>query len=369
SAIADDYTFPFFELELYNGITYSNTDMGMGEFSVLYIIWFMYFCERNSILFIEEPENYISASTQRYLMDKIAEIADAKNIWITISTHSEHILSKINIENTKVLLKKITTDVTQLVEPEHRERYLMALGLTPQIKGIIFVEDSFAEKFLTYLLTRYAGYILKNHKIVPIRCDSNIEKIVLHYQPQKDSPLNYIGIFDADQKEKISKYIGNEIFVSALPGKLPLSPEVLVWNVFIENVQSISKSLNISIDSLGESMEENKHINYHDRYQYIANDIGKPLDVLIDNLLNLWLEDEGNEKLSKDFIQCLINSHTTQKITITKISDDNIEFIVNNSTYSVQKTSLMNPLSRQVLIGSEFDVKIYFNSESLVILI
>ncbi len=369
SAMEDDYTFPFFEVELYSGIKYSNADMGMGEFAVLYIIWFMYYCEKNSILFIEEPENYISASTQRYLMDKIAEIADAKHIWITISTHSEHILSKINIENTKVLLKKITTDVTQVVEPEHRERYLMALGLTPPIKGIIFVEDFFAEKFLTYLLIKHASYLLKNHKIIPIRCDSNIEKIVLHYQPQKESPLNYIGIFDADQKDKIFKYIGNEVYVSALPGTSPLAPEILVWEMFFQKIESASKVLNVSIDIISESIEENRHANYHDRYQLIANDINKPLDVLLDCLLNLWFEDEINDALSQKFIQTLINSHTKQKITINKINDDYIEFSTADSFYSISKHKLKNPSLKNISVGAEFDANIYFDSESFILLI
>ena len=213
-AIESDYTFPYFEIELASGATYSNINMGMGEFAVFYILWFIRNCEKNSIIFIEEPENFISANTQIYLMDQIAEHCNKNKLWVMLSTHSEHILSKISINNTKVLQKRIS-DTTHLIEPKHREKYLTALGLTPQLDGIIFVEDIFSASFTNYLISAFAPEFLKSYKILPIRCDSNIEKITTHYEPLRKSPIHYIGILDADQKIRLHN-IFTKKFISVL---------------------------------------------------------------------------------------------------------------------------------------------------------
>jgi predicted ATPase len=366
-AIDNDYTFPYFDVELNSGLKYSNTNMGMGELSALYIIWFLHYCEKGSFVFIEEPENYISANTQRYLMDKMAEIVDIKKLWITLSTHSEHILSKINIDSTKVLLKSTSNDITQVINPEHRERYMMALGLTPQIQGIICVEDRLAEKFVQYLLSRLCGFLLKTHKIIPIRCDSNIEKIVKHYQPQKEAPLKYIGIFDADQKEKIIKYIGNEIYVSSLPSHTAEPPEVVLWDTLINNLEKVSTALSISNDDFTEAVNEYTHVNHHDRFLKIAEEVGKSEDVLIENLLRIWSDDEKNKKLIDLFVSTLLDYNSNQELTITKIHDGYIEVKYNGSDIVISKENISNPSNRQLIDDALIKGRLYFNSTSLIL--
>lgn len=366
-AIDDDYTFPYFEVELNSGIKYTNENMGMGELSALYIIWFLNYCEKHSFVFIEEPENYISANTQRYLMDKLAEIVDIKKLWVTLSTHSEHILSKINIDSTKVLLKPASNDITQVINPEHREKYMMALGLTPQVQGIIFVEDFLAEKFVQYLLSRLCGFLLKTHKIIPIRCDSNIEKIVKHYQPQKEAPLKYIGIFDADQKEKIKKYVGNEIYVSALPSHVAEPPEVILWNTLINNTEILSKTLRVSNDDFSDAVNEYTYANYHDRFRNIAQEIGKPEDVLIENLLQLWSDNEENKNIIELFISTLTGYKKNQEIQITKIHDDYMEIKYNDSDVIISNENILNPFNKQLINEAVIKGQLYFDSTSLIL--
>ncbi|MBS9439160.1 ATP-binding cassette domain-containing protein [Photorhabdus noenieputensis] len=363
--IEDDYTFPYFEVELSNDIKYSNVDMGMGEFSVFYILWFIRNCERNSIIFIEEPENFISANTQTYLMDRIAEQANSNKLWVMLSTHSEHILSKISVDNTKVLQKR-TSDITHLVEPRYREKYLTALGLTPQLDGVIFVEDNFSAEFLNFLLSKFAPAFLKSHKILPIRCDSNIEKIVLHYEPLRKFSISYIGIFDADQQKKISKYIGKNIYVGALPGKKACPPEVLVWEILVDKLENIASQLQIDLDSIQCSVVHNSTENYHDRYLNISKELNIPIAVLLRAIFDQWVKDEVNSKLSHLFILSLINYNKKHTSRINKVSGDRIYLNIEGEDIYLEKDKVIMPPECSLVIGMNVKFGLYFDSNGFV---
>lgn len=365
-AIEPDYIFPYFEVETMNGIIYSNTDMGMGEFSVLYILWFIHSCDRDSFVFIEEPENFISANTQEYLMDKIAEQCDKKNIWITLSTHSEHILSKIDIEHTKVLQKK-PSEVTHLIEPKYREKYLAALGLTPQLDGIIFVEDEFAANFINFILSTKAPSFLKTHKIIPLRCDSNIEKIILHYQPLKKSPVNYIGVFDADQKNKIGDLTSKDIYVVALPAESAQPPEEIVWITLLECVNEISQHLDLDNDSFQTSIMDHGTKNYHDRYKHIANDMQTPLNVLLRTIFSFWQKNTNNKKIIDMFLFSILNYNRILSSEIKEMDDDYIYIHVFDNEFPIKKTDILESDKINLIKGVKITFKLYFDSENFII--
>ncbi|MER0046996.1 AAA family ATPase [Pectobacterium odoriferum] len=364
-AIESDYVFPYFEIELENGVVYSNTSMGMGEFAVFYILWFIRSCERNSIIFIEEPENFISANTQKYLMDKIAEQSNSNKLWIMLSTHSEHILSRISIDNTKVLQKRVS-DITHLIEPKHREKYLTALGLTPQLDGIIFVEDIFSASFTNYLLSTLAPAFLKSYKILPIRCDSNIEKIASHYEPLRKSPINYIGIFDADQKDKVSRYLDKEIYISALPGKNPSPPEILVWETLVDNVSNIAIALEVDQDSLQEAIVDNNTVNYHDRYLNVSKQMSVPIDALLQSIFSAWMKNQENKKLAELFVFSIIN-HDKSHISIMEFhSEGGIKVVVDNEEVHIAENDIIYDNKKPLVNGMTLSFQLFFNSKSYI---
>ncbi|MFA3759458.1 ATP-dependent endonuclease [Yersinia sp. 2466 StPb PI] len=364
-AIEDDYTFPYFEIELSSGIKYSNVDMGMGEFSVFYILWFIRSCERNSIVFIEEPENFISANTQSYLMDKIAEQADINKLWIMLSTHSEHILSRISLDNTKVLLKR-PSDITHLVEPRYREKYLTALGLTPQLDGVIFVEDVFSADFLTFLLSKLSPSFLKNHKVLPIRCDSNIEKIISHYEPLRKIPISFIGVFDADQQKKIFKYIGRDVYVAALPGRKPLPPEILVWETLYNEIENISAHLQIDHETLQNAVMNNNTINYHDRYLSISHELNISIEVLLQAIFSQWLSDDVNKSLAHLFVLSITNYNKIISASIIDITDNSLKMNIFNSEITLKKEHVIVSDKYPLVKGMNVKFYLYFESEGYI---
>lgn len=366
-AIENDYTFPYFEIELASGAKYSNIDMGMGEFAVFYILWFIKNCERNSIIFIEEPENFISANTQIYLMDKIAEQSNSNKLWIMLSTHSEHILSKISVENTKVLQKRLT-DITHLIEPKHREKYLSALGLVPQLDGIIFVEDNFSANFTNYLLSKLAPAFLKSYRILPIRCDSNIEKIALHYEPLRKSPINYIGILDADQKAKVVQYLDKDIYISSLPGSVTAPPETIVWDVLVDNSNNISDALDVDHDTMQNVIMENSTADYHDRYTNISKELSIPLDVLLQKIFSSWINMQENRKLAEDFVFAIINYNKRYTSLVELQPDNKVKLIADDKTILLKRDDIYFPQNRAkpLVNGMELKFNLFFKSYSFI---
>lgn len=102
-ALDDDYTFPYIIVALPDGTTYSCLDMGAGEYLCMYIFWYLNWVEKSSILLVDEIENCISVYSQEYLMDYIALMSSSKGIWILLSSHSESILNKVGMVNTKLI--------------------------------------------------------------------------------------------------------------------------------------------------------------------------------------------------------------------------------------------------------------------------
>ncbi|TNS94441.1 hypothetical protein FIC06_27590, partial [Escherichia coli] len=134
-ALADDYTFPFIKVTLPDGTEYTCLDMGAGEYLCMYIFWFVNWIDSNSILLIDEIENCISVYSQEYLMDYLAYISSKKSIWILLSTHSEYILNKVGIKNTR-LISNISNVGINVVSPKHERKYFTALGIKPRKKGV-----------------------------------------------------------------------------------------------------------------------------------------------------------------------------------------------------------------------------------------
>ncbi|MBW4793331.1 ATP-binding protein [Pseudomonas fluorescens] len=296
------FPFPYFEVTLPNGSSYTNTDMGMGELSCLYVTWFIYhYIEPQSLLFIEEPENFISAYSQLRLMDLIADRSFSQKLWVILSTHSEHILSKVGIENIRILSQYCLESRSAISNPKHVRKYLSALGLSSNILGIYIVEDELARFFLEYILDKSDPDMLTDFPIIQMRCDSNIEKIVKHFEPTPNPPFEILAVLDADQSAIIKPLSGKHIYVTALPSARKLTPELELWSVLDLNLDEIAQFLDIGAERLKDAVEEVRHGDHHDRYAKISNVCRKSKRDLVDAILRKWYQLPENEALAKKF--------------------------------------------------------------------
>lgn len=305
--LADDYTFPFIKVTLPDGLEYSCMDMGAGEYLCMYIFWYINWVDSHSILLIDEIENCISVYSQEYLMDYLANVSSRKGIWILLSSHSETILNKVGIRNAR-LISNINSVGISVVSPKHERKYLTALGVRPRKKGVFLVEDKFSYMFLKGILNHSASDIAYDYNIVSFKDgESDIEKVVKHFNPHKDVDFKIMAVFDADMHEKIGKLIGKSIPVTSLPSIDSSNPELELWRIMPTVLDRISKHLGPEIDDLLQYFEQCNSLDHHDRFMRFSELINVSEEILFNCVFSIWFE--KNTDLVNNFIFSILISN------------------------------------------------------------
>lgn len=309
SDIIEDTIFPYFEVEL-EGNIYSNEGMGQGEHKLLLIWWKMFSSKRNAFLLLEEPEAYVCPSSQKKMMDMIAFYASGKNINIIMTTHSEHILSKLNIGSVNILKRK-GKDKFELVPASNNTRYFVALGLNSECKNILLVEDDFAKLTLELILRKYDEHMYKTSVIHSLQGESNIQMVTKHYQGA--SHFNYVAVYDADQRG-ITEDFTPCIDKVYLPSISNVAPEVEVINYVQSNINGYASRLNLDAELLEEAITDVVE-DHHDWFKSLSNGLDKNLAILTTEAIQLWID--NNDELCRYFVFELNNLSVNIKFTLT----------------------------------------------------
>ncbi|EGQ7936428.1 AAA family ATPase [Vibrio vulnificus] len=304
NAIDEEYTFPYFQIELNDGTKYDSLNMGMGEHLCMFILWYVEWIESNSILLIEELENYLAAYSQRKLLDYLAYKLSEKKIWTVLTTHSEHILDLIGVRSTRVLYRKGYKSLS--VSPQSSEKYLRALGLSSSKKGVYFVEDYFAALKFKLIVNNLYPELLDTRDIIGLRCDSNMEKVIKHYQPASKPFFDLMAVFDADQHAKISGLINKDVVAICLPSSGKNNPEEEIWNTLENSTSEVANLLNVGEDRLSEEIESFRLDDHHDRYYSIARAINLTFEQLVSSIITQWMKADDNMLLAKKFMVALL---------------------------------------------------------------
>lgn len=179
SSLADNGCLTHFKVKA-NGVEYAVENMGLGELALAHIFWLLETAKKRSIILIEEPETFIASASQLALIDVIAYYASKKQLWICISTHSEHILSRIPEKN----IYALTRDATgrhAVRRNVRRDEHLSQLRLAPRPAGYIFCEDWVGVTFAKQLLDSVGSPIVANYQFIPLFGDSKIERMLQTY--------------------------------------------------------------------------------------------------------------------------------------------------------------------------------------------
>lgn len=318
-----EYPFPYFVVSSC-GVEYSNLDMGMGEFSCLYIVWFILFSEPKSIIFIEEPENFISAYSQINLINYIASVSWEKKLWFILSTHSEHILSSIGQDSISILSPTGKNRSSCASKPKNINRYLTALGVAKRELGCFLVEDEFAGLFLQNIIKLIDSDLLSSYKIVQVECESNIEKIIGGFVAKSEVAYEMVAVFDADQWAKIATLSGKKIYVTALPSGSGSAPENELWPILQSAYTTISDELHIDKVDFLEAVQRFETDDHHQKFQNVCKELGVSINQLVSSAVYEWSLLEKNKKLMSDFYLTFCNR---KKSFDTDISGSDIDIV------------------------------------------
>ncbi len=316
--IIEDTTFPHFEVGV-DGYHYSNEGMGQGEHKLLLLWWKMFTAKANSFMLLEEPEAHVCPFSQTKSMDMIAYYASEKKINVILTTHSEHILSKLNVNSINILKRKSRNKYC-IIPASNHSRYLSALGLSSEFSQILFVEDEFAKLFLQLILKRFDEYSYKTSLIQVLNGESNIKMLTKHYEGA--CHFNYVAVYDADQRgveDGFEPYICKVY----LPSVSNVAPEIDVINCVTNNIKEYSERINFNEEDLDAEVSS-LVCNHHDWFRYLSKNIDKSLDLLKVEAIELWIN--KNETLSKNFVFELNN--VKNEVSVKVSGDEVTKYIV-----------------------------------------
>ena len=268
SDVFPDFDFksiPYFKVSRSGGVSYTSTEMGMGEFSLFYFCYLLEVidsseCE-NKILFIEEPESFLPPAAQEKLMNMVAYYS-YKGLQVIICSHSDAVLNKINRSNLH-LIQNIESEF-RAIKIINNFNQFKTLGLRAKTLGAIFCEDDFAELLIREIVSSSDLFVEDNFVYHAIGSNGDIQKCIKNLPGYIDD-LIFIGCFDGDCRDSFNVSDIEDKNFCFLPKEV--APEKLiiehVENLSLNNLASI---LGVDISSVCIATESAIGADHHDYF-------------------------------------------------------------------------------------------------------
>jgi predicted ATPase len=290
-------TYPYFKVET-SQVHYDSLGMGIGEHFLFYIFWVFYRMKKTGIILIEEPETFISITSQVKLMDFIAKKTSELGVTVITATHSPYIIKNIKKENI-IVLSRFANHVS-ILKPRIDRDSLTSLGLeTPKV-GTIFVEDYVAELFIKALLSKNSSSILKDFSIESVDGHAEISKR-LKFPDSKKFAYKIIGIYDGDVKAEVEKVKNKLNWVYCfLPTEDAIEADFK--ECVTNDVDRFSKLVQIDKNNIIQILASIDGEDHHDWLIELARQLGKDIPVVVDKLYEIWEEKEDRQRNINEFV-------------------------------------------------------------------
>lgn len=268
--------FPYYRVKFAN-ITYESSEMGTGEHSLFYL-YSLLTHTKNNILFLEEPENFLSPICQKRFMDYLVNNIVVDNSIVYVTTHSPTILRNVPPQLIQVLYN--LKGKTEFYKPEDVSIALSQLGLESNYKGIILVEDSIGRDFIEYIL-RIFGYknISREYLILPMGGEGNIQSIINLTPNMNLQDFKIVPLYDGDMNGKIT----NPVQSMFLPGQKAFETEAR--DIMMNSIEEFSIKHNIEKKLFELSLAKHGGEEKHEWLHNLPKEIEVKKDVLIEFVL------------------------------------------------------------------------------------
>lgn len=294
----EELRFPFFLVNS-NGVQYNSMQMGVGEHVLFYYYTMINKMRKNSIIIIEEPESFVSITSQKRFMNFLAmRSVNFQNQFI-ITTHSPFIIKNIPPKNI-ILLDRYGEEA--FIHSGLEKRLVRSLGLEINKKGIIYVEDLIAQTFLKRILKdSKIRFILDDYDIKYVNGFGNITSRLESICKYID--FNIIGIYDGDMRSRIdsnttSKFQWSHLF---LPGEKELEEDFRLC--LKDNIDIFIKSMDMNKKDILSALSSVNGIDYHDWFNELQKSLKVSHEQLFDVLYYIWINDENNKLMVNEFIE------------------------------------------------------------------
>lgn len=282
----------YYKLKLDDGTIYDSYTMGSGEFYINQFIWGLDSLHPNSIVVIEELENFVHPEAQKKILELIHKYSVQKNIQFILTTHSptlinhvqslSRILIKIDSESNIICINDCSTWLAN----DH-------LGNKIENKIEVLVEDAKAGQFFEAIISQQNPSMLKQLTVTNGEGESKIIKCIDIVKQLRLSSSKIIGILDGDSE------CNEQDYLLKLPGDEP--PEKLIMPYIISNYEKIAAKIERNLDDVKTAFESARTIeDYHEWFSNASANLGWGNDVLWGILTRMWCV-ENVEETTKFF--------------------------------------------------------------------
>ncbi|MDG5855649.1 ATP-dependent nuclease [Clostridium beijerinckii] len=303
---------PFFIVNS-NGIEYDTRNMGVGEHSVIYIYYYLKNMN-NSILLLEEPENFIPPYSQRILTQVIGRLCVDNKLNIILTTHSNHILQEIPEENI-ILLRRNTISGDLIIDNVQDQSYLKPLGLECAIEGYLLMEDVIAKLYCSSIIKNIIPQIYCRYKFISVNGGCTEISSILKSFKSKNYEFNIIGVFDGDMNNEAKR---KEFDVDKYQWKYTYLPYAdAIEDVFRQLLNSedgleICSRLQIEKKEFLKVLSDTQMYEKHDWILEVAKGLKVHIETLIDIIVKYEIENdkEGRyDEFKKQLLYALQNKN------------------------------------------------------------
>ncbi|STZ51318.1 Predicted ATPase [Mycobacterium senegalense] len=268
----------------------STPTMSLGELWVHWLIgWKMgYHQQAAHGWMIDEPETFLRAHGHRPLLDELVRLAVNSGSQLIVATHSPDILRHIPEGNIRFCARR---DDKLVVGPFPRAAHTSDLrgdAVLDRRHVVVFVEDSFAERMLGLLLRKFDSSLCNHVDILAASGSGNVVKLLTG--APTTSPNSYVGVLDGDCRAPNQSTIPQALAdrVLFLPGCM--GPDEELIEVAASATDTLARSLGVDSWDVTSALDRCRFDGHQRRLNRLATGLDRNEDVLIDKLMDTWLE-------------------------------------------------------------------------------
>jgi predicted ATPase len=285
----DETQIEYYKITISDSLWYDSYTMGSGEFFINQFLWKLNEIPKNSIVIIEELENYLHSGAQKKIVELIHEYSVKKNIQFILTTHSPTLIDH-SADESIILLKILDSNIIPI---ENCPKWLAkdVLGKTIENKICILFEDQEAKLLFTTIISQNNPDMLNQLKLIDqMDGHSQVTKIVgaIH----KIREIKCIGILDGDVPTEENDHL------LKLPTNNP--PEKLVISFEDQFFKEVAISINKEEEQVKEAFTQIKSIrDHHEWLPRLSISLGENEEYLWVTLTKIWYK--YNEDIGKEF--------------------------------------------------------------------
>lgn len=297
-----DSAIPYFHVAV-GDTEYNTTSMGNGEHFLLFLFWCINRVDKDTLLIIEEPETYISISSQMHFANYLGEQMAKKGVKVILTTHSPYILGNIRNENIRIV-SRVGNNVS-IITPDESMPAESILGISRDNVGTFFVEDRVAADLLAVILEDKAPYLLRQYTIDIAGGESAISER-LKFPNSERIKYDFIGVYDGDMRDALDKSKLNWKYCF-LPGKKAIEE---VFRDYLHEPSSITKLcdyLGRDKDKMVAMLATLEGLDCHDWFDEFRKLLGIEGRVLVNAFYQALLKDQESIEVFMSELQLTTN--------------------------------------------------------------